>query len=73
MWQWHTRPALPRDQPGGMVTSQSDGTIFGRFAQRVLSVCGKKCYNIQSVIAGTEFDSAASWWTETLEVIGKTL
>lgn len=70
MWQWHTRPALPRavgrmqgrcanyrevnpvmstsaeyiaglaaakipNQPGGMVTSQSDGTIFGRFAQRV--------------------------------------
>lgn len=25
----------------------------------------------QSVTAGTEFDPAANWWTETLEVIGK--
>lgn len=25
----------------------------------------------QSVVAGTEFDASAPWWTETLEVIGK--
>lgn len=25
----------------------------------------------QAVVAGTEFDSTANWWTETLEVIGK--
>ncbi len=25
----------------------------------------------QAVVAGTEFDANAPWWTETLEVIGK--